>query len=101
MTPVTDTQIDLFAWARELEQENQRIANVNAERARRRGYLVFATDPTVAPDEPGYRDVYATEARTPNQAVAKIRPLAEGRRLRAYLATGTYKEELADARWVA
>ena len=26
MTPATDTQIDLFAWARELEQENERIA---------------------------------------------------------------------------
>jgi hypothetical protein len=101
MTSATDTQIDLFAWARDLEQEHERIARANEERARRRGYLVFATDPSVSPGEPGYREVYATEARTPNQAVAKIRPLAEGRRLRAYLATGTYKDELADARWVA
>jgi hypothetical protein len=49
MPPPTDTQIDLFAWARELEQENERIAKVNDERARRRGYLVFATDPAVSP----------------------------------------------------
>ncbi len=101
MTPATDTQIDLFTWARDLERENERIAKANEERARRRGYLVFATDPTISPDDPGYREVYATEARTPNQAVAKIRPLAGGRRLRAYLATGTYRDELADARWVA
>lgn len=62
---------------------------------------MFATDPSLAPDEEGYRETYATEARTPNQAMAKVRPLAEGRRLRAYLATGTYRDELADARWVA
>jgi hypothetical protein len=33
MTPATDTQIDLFAWARDLERENKRIAKVNEERA--------------------------------------------------------------------
>ncbi len=101
MTPSPHTQIDLFAWARELEEERGRVEQVNAERATRRGYLVFATDPSVSPEEPGYRDVFATEAGTPNQAIAKVRPLAEGRRFRAYLATGTYRDELADARWVA
>ncbi len=101
MPPPTDTQIDLFAWARELEQENERIAKVNDERARRRGYLVFATDPAVSPEDPNYCEIYATEARTPNQAAGKIRPLAAGRRLHAHLATGKYKHELADARWVA
>ena len=40
-------------------------------------------------------------AKTPNQAMAKVKPIAEGRRLRAYLATGRYRDELADARWVA
>jgi hypothetical protein len=69
-------------------------------RAARRGYLVFATDPERAPDEPGYREVYATEARTPNEATAKVRAVAGGRRLRAFLATGTYKVELATARWI-
>ena len=101
MTTQPATQIDLFAWARELEQERERVADVNAERVSRRGYLVFATDPGIAPEDPGYRQVYATEAKTPNQAMAKVRPIAEGRRLRAYLATGRYRDELADARWVA
>jgi hypothetical protein len=100
MTSATDTQIDLFAWARDLEQENERVAKANAERARRRGYLVFATDPSKDVDSAEYQQVYATEARTPNQAIAKVRPLAEGRRLRAFLTTGKYRDELADARWV-
>jgi hypothetical protein len=84
-----------------LETDTRRIAEINAARARHRGYLVFASDPSFPPDHPGYRVVYATEARTPSQAAAKIRPLASGRRLHVYLATGTYKHELADARWVA
>jgi hypothetical protein len=94
-------QIDLATWARELQDERERVAEVNEQRAARRGFLVFATDPERAPDEPGYRDVYATEARTAGEAAAKVRPLAEGRRLRTYLATGTYKDQLAEARWVA
>jgi hypothetical protein len=101
MPPATDTQIDLFAWARELDEESRRIAEVNKERSLRRGYLVFATDPTVSPEDPAYCEVYATEARTPNQAAAKVRRFSAGRRLHAYLATGKYKDELADARWVA
>lgn len=98
--PVPETQIDLFAWAEELNEEREHLEQANAERASRRGYLVFATDPSVHPDQPGYRQVYATEAKTPAQAVRKVRPLADGRRLRAYLATGTYRHELADARWL-
>jgi hypothetical protein len=94
-------QIDLFAWADDLEAERARIEDINTERAARRGYLVFATDPELAPDDPSYREVYATEARTPNQAMGKVREIASGRRLRAYLATGRYREELAEARWVA
>jgi hypothetical protein len=91
MTPATGTQIDLAAWARDLD----------AERVRNRGYLVFATDPSKGVDSAEYRHVYTTEARTPNQAIAKVRPLAAGRRLRAFLTTGKYWDELADARWVA
>ena len=101
MIGTTEAQIDLLAWAKDLEQERERIADINAERAARRGYLVFATDPDISPDDPAYREVYATAATTPNQAVAKVRPIAEGRRLRAYLATGRYRDELAEARWVA
>lgn len=94
-------QIDLTAWAQEVQAERARVAEVNAKRVERRGFLVFATDPERAPDEPGYREVFATEAKTPGEATAKVRPLAAGRRLRTYLATGIYKDELADARWVA
>ncbi|MBA2460335.1 MAG: hypothetical protein H0V45_00975 [Actinobacteria bacterium] len=101
MTTRQAEQIDLFAWARELEQEQERVDAVNEQRARRRGFLVFATDPSIDPDAPDYRQVYATEADTPAKAVAKIRPLASGRRLRAYLATGHYSDQLAEARWVA
>ena len=102
-TTTTDqgTQIDLVTWAQELVEERERLEKANKRRAARRGYLVFATDPSRAPDESGYREVFATEAKTPGEATAKIRPLAEGRRLRTFLATGTYKDELADARWVA
>jgi len=95
------TQTDLVAWAKALETERDELERANRRRAGRRGYLVFATDPGRVPDEPGYREVFATEARTPGEATAKVRPLAEGRRLRTFLATGTYKDELADARWVA
>lgn len=98
--PEAQGQLDLFAGADELEDE-RRVADINAERARRRGYLVFATDPEASPDSPEYREVFATEAETSNQAIAKVKPVAEGRRLRAYLATGRYRDELADARWIA
>ncbi len=101
MTSDQGTQIDLGSWAQELEAERDRLEQANERRAARRGYLVFATDPDSAPDEPGYREVFATEAKTPGEATAKVRPLAVGRRLRTFLATGTYRDELAEARWVA
>jgi hypothetical protein len=99
--PEQGEQIDLAAWAEELERERARVEAVNERRARRRGFLVFATDPSADPDAPDYRQVFATEADSPAKAVAKVRPLARGRRLRAYLATGHYSDQLADARWVA
>jgi hypothetical protein len=37
MTTVTGTQTDLFAWAKDLERENTRIAWINAEWVRREG----------------------------------------------------------------
>jgi hypothetical protein len=100
MTTAVGTQSDLFAWAKDLERENTRIAEINAARVRNRGYLVFATDPSKGVDSAEYQHVYATEARTPNQAIAKVRPLAEDRRLRAFLSTGKYRDEVVDARWV-
>jgi hypothetical protein len=99
--PTPAGQVDLFEWARECELVGKRVTETNAERACRRGYLVFATDPSRHPDEPGYRNVYATEARTPAEAAARVKTLAPGRRLRAYLATGSYSEELANAQWVS
>jgi hypothetical protein len=101
VSAVHGNQVDLFEWARELDAERKRVRETNTRRASRRGFLVFATDPAIDPDDPGYRQVFATEAGTPAQAMAKIRPLVEGRRLRAYLATGHYSGELAEARWVA
>lgn len=100
MRPEHSEQIDLTVWASEQEHERARVKDVNEQRARRRGFLVFATDPSLDPEAPEYRRVYATEAESPAKAVAKVRPLARGRRLRAYLATGTYREQLAEARWV-
>lgn len=94
-------QIDLFAWAEELEHERDRIDKANRARSERRGFLVFATDPDADPDSPDYRRVYATEEKTPARAIRKVRPLAPDRRMRAYLATGQYRHELANARWVA
>lgn len=76
------------------QADEQLVERVNRERALRRGYIVFATDPTVAPDEHGYRHVFATEACTARQAMAKVRPLASDRGLRAFLATGAYRHEL-------
>lgn len=99
--PTADEQLNLDKWGEELQAERERIARVNEQRAASRGFLVFATDPELDPDEPEYRQVFATEARTSNEAAAKVKPLAEGRRLRTYLATGVYRDELADARWVA
>lgn len=54
---------------------------------RNRGYLVFATDPSKCVDSAEYQQVYATEARTPNQTIAGVRALAAGRRLLAFLRT--------------
>jgi hypothetical protein len=58
MTTTIDTQIDLFVWARNLERENEHIAEINAERVRNRGYLVFATDPRKGVDSAEYQPVY-------------------------------------------
>ena len=72
MTTATDAQIDLFAWAKDLERENKRIAEINAQRVRNRGYLVFATDPSKSVDSTEYQQVYATEARTPTRRSRKF-----------------------------
>lgn len=65
-----------------------------------RGYILFATDPDLGPDDVAYRRVYATQAVTKAQAIAKVRPATDRRRLRAYLISGRYSEELAEALWI-
>lgn len=97
----TPEQLDLFYYAAEVAEEQARVEQVNRDRAARRAFLVFATDPAAAPDEPGYRRVFATEARTPGQAKAKVRLHVPEHRLRAYLATGVYRDELAEAEWLS
>lgn len=98
--PEPSRQLDLFLWGEEVEREAARVAALNAERSSRRGFLVFATNPAIHPDAPGYRRVFATEAKTQAQAIQKVRPLVPECRLRAYLATGRYRDELATAEWV-
>lgn len=66
MNPSPQAQMDLLAWAQGLEDERQQHESVNAERAARRGFIVIATDPSVNTDSPEYREVFATEAKTPN-----------------------------------
>jgi hypothetical protein len=51
-------QIDHVAWAAELEGERERVQAVNARRAQRRGFLVFATDPLGRHGFSEYRQVY-------------------------------------------
>ena len=96
-----DTKIDVTPTDPELEEERDRLERATRGEPRAVGYLVFATDPERAPEEPGYRKGVRDRGETPAEVAAKVRPLAEGRRLRTYLATGMFTDELADARWVA
>ena len=100
MHPNANTQPIRSATAIERRLEAERIARANEERARNRGYIVFATDPKLSSADPGYCEIYATEAKTSKQAAAKVRATAPGRRLHAYLATGKYRHELPEALWV-
>ena len=100
MTSDQGTQIDLSAWAQELDEERARLEKANESQ------LPAATScsppiPSAPPTSPATAKCSRLEAKTPGEATAKVRPLAAGRRLRTYLATGTYRDELAEARWVA
>ena len=49
-----------------------------------------------------YKLVFACKARTPNEAQNKVQAKLTGeRRILAYLASGKYKAQLPEARWVA
>jgi len=93
---IQSEQLDLLVYA----DERQQVAEINSRRAERRGFIVFATDPSVDALAPDYRLVFATEAATPGQAVRKVAPRAAGRRLRAFLGTGQYRDQYAAAEWV-
>jgi hypothetical protein len=101
MSADKQAQLDLADELRRIEEEREQVVEANEERVNRRGFIIFATRPGGDPDAAGYREVFATEARTAADAMRKVRPLARGRRLRAYLSTGRYSDELPNARWVA
>lgn len=90
-------QLDLAEYAAALADEQAE----REAKARRRAFVVFATDPEKAGQD-DYKLVFACEASTPAEAARKVRPLAgKARRVSAYLASGRYKDELPHARWVA
>jgi hypothetical protein len=96
-----DNQLDLAHYAEELKDERQSVERENKQRRSRRAFVVFATDPERAGKD-DYKLVFACEAKTQAQAEAKVRrEVGEERRIAAYLASGKYKDQLPEARWVA
>jgi hypothetical protein len=101
MTERGPEQLDLAAYVRDLEAEKKRRERANERRRKRRAFVVFATDPERAGKD-DYKLVFACEAKTQAEAERKVRRLAGSRRrVAAYLASGKYKDELPEARWVA
>jgi hypothetical protein len=94
-------QLNLADFAAELEKKRRKTERENQRRRDRRAFIVFATDPErVGADD--YKLTFACEAKTQAEAERKVRRLAgEQRRVAAYLASGKYKDELPEARWVA
>ena len=93
--------ISVADFAAELEKKRRKADRDNQNRRDRRAFIVFATDPEkVGADD--YRLTFACEAKTQAEAERKVRHLTgEQRRVAAYLASGKYKNELPEARWVA
>lgn len=81
-------------------EKEARIAQTNARRAAGRGYVVIATDQDRHPDDAGYRVTFTTEARSPNEAISKVRRVAGDRRLRAFLMSAKYEADIAESTWV-
>jgi hypothetical protein len=94
-------QLSIVDYANDIAQERQAADRENKRRRSRRSFIVFAT----APDRVGeddYKLVFATEAKTQAEAERKVRrTVGDTRRIAAYLASGKYKDELPEARWVA
>lgn len=96
-----EKQLTLADYARDVQEESARFEQKNREKSSRRSFIVFATDPERAGQD-DYKLVFSCEARTQAEAERKVRPLTDGkRRVAAYLASGKYKDELPEARWVA
>jgi hypothetical protein len=96
-----ENQLSLADYVREVQEERERFEKKNRERRSRRSFIVFATDPERVGDD-DYKLVFACEARTQAEAERKVRRVVgEVRRVAAYLASGKYKDELPEARWLA
>jgi hypothetical protein len=96
-----ERQLNLADYVEAVEEERQAVAQENKRRRGRRAFLVFATDPDRAGQD-DYKLVFACEAKTQAQAEAKVRrEVGKDRRIAAYLASGKYKDQLPEARWVA
>jgi hypothetical protein len=96
-----ERQLTLADYVREVQEEGARVEQKNREKRSRRAFVVFATDPErVGQDD--YKLVFACEAGSQAEAERKVRGLTgKRRRVAAYLASGKYRDELPEARWVA
>jgi len=93
-------QLNLADYFKEVEKAN-RLSKKRQGRRDARGFIVFATDPDRV-GEDDYKLVFACEARTRADAESRVRPLVgQHRRVAAYLASGKYRDQLSEARWVA
>jgi hypothetical protein len=93
-------QLNLADYAREVEAEQQEVVEATRKNRKSRAYIVFATDPAkVGQDD--YKLVFACKARTSNEAENKVQAkLKDERRILAYLASGKYRAQLPEARWI-
>jgi hypothetical protein len=93
-------QLNLADYARQVDAEREEVVEATRKNRESRTYIVFATDPAkVGQDD--YKLVFACKARTPNEAQNKVGTrLREARRVAAYLASGKYRKQLPEARWI-
>jgi hypothetical protein len=96
-----ERQLTLADYADQVESDRRHAEQANRRRQERRAFIVFATDPERM-GEDDYKLTFTCEAKTQAEAEGKVRRITGGkRRVAAYLASGKYKSELPEARWVA
>src|SRR5919109_2176450 len=96
-----ERQLSIVDYANDLEEQRHAADAETKQQRSPRSFIVFATDPDRA-GEDDYKLVFATEAKTQAEAERKVRrTVGDARRIAAYLASGKYKDELPEARWVA